>query len=176
MWRIELVLSSAGMLGSHKPCSKLVFEVTTCVLSLLTVARWGQQLAGDSQSPASLLGLLPMEQGSVHQVYGKSLSRGIVRRLPQGYLSAPSCSQGFLEAGSLPAGVCSCSVNSNKAVFKDLLFHLAELGRTLECADNCPLPCAAVLESRTEPSWKGWEDESARSVERAGLAWAAAEG
>lgn len=33
-----------------------------------------------------------------------------------------------------------------------------------------------LLESCAEPSWKGWEDESARLVERAGLAWAAAEG
>lgn len=94
---------------------------------------------------------------------------------PRATLSAPSCSWGFLEAGSLPAGVWSRSVNSKKAVFKDLLFHLAEFGQTLECAD-CPLPCAALLESRAEPSWKRWEDESARSVERAGLAWAAAEG
>lgn len=91
-------------------------------------------------------------------------------------LSAPSCSQGFLEAGYLRAGVCSCSVNSIKAAFKVLLFHLAEFGWTLECADDCPLPCAALLESRAEPSWKRWEDESARSVEHAGLAWAAAEG
>lgn len=63
-----------------------------------------------------------------------------------------------------------------KAVFKALLFHLAEFGEILERADDCPLLSAALLESPTEPSWKGWEDESARSVERAGLAWAAAEG
>lgn len=110
--------------------------------------------------------------GSVGRTYAGEL----LVIFPRVTLSALSCSRGFLEAGSLPAGVCACSVNSNRAVFKDLLFHLAELGRTLECAGNCPLLCAALLESRTEPSWKGWEDESAHSVERAGLAWAAAEG
>ena len=33
-----------------------------------------------------------------------------------------------------------------------------------------------LLESCTEPSWKGWEDESVHLVERAGLACAATEG
>lgn len=33
-----------------------------------------------------------------------------------------------------------------------------------------------LLECCVEPGWKGWEDESTGFVERAGLAWAAAEG
>lgn len=53
MWRIEFVFSIAGVLGSHRACSQLVFEVAISLPSLLDVVRWGQRLAGDSQAAAS---------------------------------------------------------------------------------------------------------------------------
>lgn len=85
MWRIELVLSFGGVLGSCKPCSQLVFEVTNSVPSLLDVARWGQRVAGDSHAPASA-GAPASGAGSVHQFGGKSLGRKMVSHVPQGYL------------------------------------------------------------------------------------------
>lgn len=109
LWCRELSLSSAfgGVLRSCKPCSQLVFEVATSLPFLLDVARWGQQLAGDSQAPASAVA---PASGAGQCPPGKLL---VI--LPGVTLSTPSCSQGFL--GSLPAAVCSCSVNSRKSNF-----------------------------------------------------------
>lgn len=86
-WCGELSLSSGlqacwdPVSHAHSLCLKLP---TLCPLSWMWQGGVSSWLVTPRLLP--LLGLLPMERGSVHQVVGKSLGRKIVSHLAQGYL------------------------------------------------------------------------------------------
>lgn len=87
LWCGELSLASAlqacwdPVSRAQSLCLKLPLP---CPLSWL----WPGGVSGWLVTPRllPLLGLLPVERGSVHRVCGKNLCRGIVSHLPQGYL------------------------------------------------------------------------------------------